>query len=185
MRMRKKHIRSVVERLLTSNRVSSAPVPIEDLARALGVNIRRTPAQESLSGFLLRDNGGGRAIIGVNTLHHQNRQRFTIAHELGHLLLHTGQEIYVDGRAEAGLTVSLRDEESSAGTNVEEIEANVFAAELLMPATFLHADFASYSTLDLLDEDTLGDVLGNLAQKYKVSRQALTYRLVNLGYAGP
>ena len=36
MRMCKKHIRSVVERLLTSNRVSSAPVPIEDVARALG-----------------------------------------------------------------------------------------------------------------------------------------------------
>jgi len=185
MRTRKKHIRSVVERLLTHNRVSSAPVPIEDLARALGVSIRRTPAQESLSGFLLRDNGGGRAIIGVNKLHHQNRQRFTIAHELGHLLLHTRQEVYVDGRAEAGLTVSRRDEESGAGTNVEEIEANVFAAELLMPAAFLHADFASYSTLDLLDEDTLGDVLGDLAQKYKVSRQALTYRLVNLGYVSP
>ena len=180
--MRKKHIRSLVERLLINQDILSAPVPVENLAEHLGADIRYTPAKESLSGFLLRDGGSGQAIIGVNKTHHANRRRFTIAHELGHLLLHTGQDVYVDGCAEAGLKVSLRDENSSAGTDVEEQEANLFAAELLMPSRFLHDDLKFYGTFDFLEEDTLDGVLGSLAEKYQVSKQALAYRLVNLGY---
>jgi Zn-dependent peptidase ImmA (M78 family) len=185
MKIRRKHIRSLVERLLTNHDIPSAPVRVEDLAKTLGADIRYTPAKESLSGFLLRDNGIGQAIIGVNNTHHEHRRRFTIAHELGHLLLHTGRDIYVNGCAESGLKVSLRDENSSAGTDVEEKEANLFAAELLMPTRFLHDDLKTYGTFDFLEEDTLDGVLGSLAEKYIVSKQALAYRLVNLGYVHP
>src|SRR2546422_5292813 len=133
MRIRKKHIRTVVEQLLMKNAITSAPVPLEQLTEALGVEVRCTPAEERLSGFLLRESGTDRAIIGVNEAQHPHRQRFTIAHELGHLLLHTGQDIYVDERSETGLKINLRDEEARTGTQPEEIEANLFAAELLMP----------------------------------------------------
>ena len=54
-----------------------------------------------------------------------------------------------------------------------------------MPALFLHAELQSYGTFDFLEEDTLDGVLGSLAEKYKVSKQALAYRLVNLGYVQP
>lgn len=183
MRIRRKHIRSVVERLLANNAIDAAPVPIEDLTHTLGVMVRRTPTEDHLSGFLLRNSGDGQAMIGVNEAHHPHRQRFTIAHEIGHFLLHRGQNVYVDGRTEAGLKISLRDEEASVGTNPEEIEANVFAAELLMPAAFLERDLASYGALDFLDdEDALDLILETLASKYEVSKQALTYRLVNLEY---
>jgi Zn-dependent peptidase ImmA (M78 family) len=185
MKIRRKHIRSIIERLLTSHDIPSAPVRVEDLAKTLGADVRYTPAKESLSGFLLRDHGSGRALIGVNNTHHDNRQRFTIAHEIGHFLLHTGQDVYVQGCSGSGLKVSLRDENASARTDVEEREANFFAAELLMPAMFLHADLKSYGTFDFLEEDTLGGVLGSLAEKYKVSKHALAYRLVNLGYVQP
>ena len=42
-----------------------------------------------------------------------------------------------------------------------------------------------HGTFDFLEEDTLDGVLGSLAEKYKVSKQALAYRLVNLGYVSP
>src|SRR5262245_38098508 len=150
MKIRKKHIRSFVERLLTNHDILSAPVRVENLAKHLGADVRYTPAKETLSGFLLRDNGSGQAVIVVNKTHHENRRRFTIAHELGHLLLHSGQDVFVEGCAESGLKVSLRDENSSAGTDVEENEANLFAAELLMPAKFLHEDLKTYGTFDFL-----------------------------------
>ncbi|MGH9720702.1 MAG: ImmA/IrrE family metallo-endopeptidase [Bryobacteraceae bacterium] len=56
--------------------------------------------------------------------------------------------------------------------------ANWFAAELLMPARMLERDLRG-KNLDLLADD---DFLETLAGKYKVSIQALTFRLANLGY---
>jgi len=72
----------------------------------------------------------------------------------------------------------LRDAESAKGEDNDEREANLFAAELLMPAKFLTEDVKSID-LDLLSDST---VLDSLATKYKVSGQALTFRLANLGY---
>jgi Zn-dependent peptidase ImmA (M78 family) len=182
MRVRKKFIRSAVERLLIANSIMSAPVPVEEIAQSLEIEIRHSPAEDSLSGFILRDDATRRAIIGVNSNQHRNRQRFTIGHELGHYLLHAGHSVHVDERSAAGLKISLRDEESSEGTNVEEIEANLFAAELLMPASFLQEDLKVYGTLDFLDEGSLDEVLNTLAKKYQVSKQAITFRLANLEY---
>jgi len=71
-----------------------------------------------------------------------------------------------------------RDERSSEGTDEHEIEANIFAAELLMPAAFLERDLEQLDPADLLDEDGLI----SLAAAYRVSPQALTFRLANLGY---
>ncbi len=57
------------------------------------------------------------------------RQRFTIAHELGHFFLHRASStVFVDAAP-----IFFRDESSSNGSQREEIEANAFAAELLMP----------------------------------------------------
>ncbi len=71
-----------------------------------------------------------------------------------------------------------RDTHSSEGTNVREIEANLFAAELLMPEEFLMRDVKRVCLLDLLDEEAVKE----LAQQYKVSAQAMTIRLTTLGY---
>lgn len=180
MRVRRKYLRAVAERLLVSHAVTAAPVPVEQIACALGIDVRATrPDDISLSGFLVRDDGTGKAIMGVNQEHHSHRKRFTIAHEIGHFLLHTGQEIYVDESSKSGLRISLRNENSGEGKDVSEIEANEFAAELLMPIKLLQHDIALYN---MIDEDDLEKSIDKIARKYDVSRQALTYRLVNLGY---
>lgn len=169
MAVRRKHIRTLVQQMLSEHGIREAPVRPEKLAKALGVSVHKNDVDETLSGFLLRHPVTRKAIIGVNGKHHPNRQRFTVAHELGHLLLHEGPQLHVDLRH--------RDENSSKGDQVEEIEANEFAAELLMPASFLERDIEQLENKDLLDED----VLKPLADRYKVSVQALTFRLANLG----
>ncbi len=181
MSMRTRHIKTTAERLIASNGVREAPVPVEKLAAALGAEIRREPAEDDLSGFLMRAVVGRCAVIGVNSTHHPNRQRFTIAHEIGHLLLHDGEKIHVDRTGQV-YQVNLRSDASSAGTDICEIEANAFAAELLMPAPFLQVDLAEQRTLNLLDDDVLESLLKPLARKYGVSPQALTFRLGRLGY---
>lgn len=179
MAVRRRHIRSLVSTLLSDLGIEHPPVEVEEIAKHLGATVQLEPGGPDLSGFLLRDEEYG-TIIGVNDSHHENRQRFTIAHEIGHLLLHAGERLHVD-RAQRGYQVMRRDEVSSQGTDESEIEANVFAAELLMPKAFLEADIEAADDLDLLGEDDLAD----MAKRYRVSTQALTFRLANLGYIRP
>jgi len=174
MAVRRKHIGWLVDNLLSEHNVRSAPVPVADIAKALGVQVQYQAAEDDLSGFLYRDRNRQLAIIGVNAEHHPNRRNFTAAHELGHFLLHEFDDVHVDRR----FKVWLRNETSSQGTDDEEKEANLFAAELLMPARFLECDVEEIGTFDALDER----VLETLAEQYGVSTQAMTFRLAYLGY---
>ena len=122
--VRKRHIRSLVLRMLAEQRIRSAPVPVVDV-EVLCAEVRFEPAEDDLSGFLYRDRKRNVAVIGVNADHHPNRQNFTAAHELGHFLLHDFDNIHVDRH----FKVWLRNETSSQGTDIEEKEANLFAAE--------------------------------------------------------
>jgi Zn-dependent peptidase ImmA (M78 family) len=178
MAVRRKQIRELVERLLAQHHIDEGAVPIEKIVKSFGIELKLDKVDDELSGFLVRENKGQRrSMIGANKSHHPHRQRFTIAHELGHFLLHQGEQVHLDDYRQA-FTINLRDKESAKGEDNDEREANLFAAELLMPAKFLMSDLRG-KNLDLLGD---GDFLDRLAKKYKVSTQALTFRLANLGY---
>lgn len=118
-----------------------------------------------------------RKVIGVNSFHAATRQRFTIAHELGHLLLHETRAMIVDTH------VYRRDEVSSMGTKKEEREANAFAAELLMPRDFVEVVFDTV----LMEQPaiTASQLVSRLAADFEVSEQAMGIRLGNLGILSP
>lgn len=174
MGVRRKYIRTIVEQLLESYGIATAPIDVEKLALSAGANVQYEPTEDKLSGFILKDLKSQKVLIGINKNHHTNRQRFTIAHELGHLLLHEKGRVHIDQKFQ----INLRDEYSSEGVSEEEKEANLFAAELLMPAKFISEDLAMVEALDLFDDE----YLRNLADKYQVSTQALTFRLAYLNY---
>jgi Zn-dependent peptidase ImmA (M78 family) len=167
----------MVEKILADNKIYSGPVPVDKIAKSLGIAISLEEVEDDISGFLYRDRISRNVLIGANKAHHANRQRFTIAHELGHFFLHEGETVHLDSGNRA-FRINLRDVESAKGEDNDEKEANFFAAELLMPASFLESDLQGRD-LDLFDES---DILIKLAKKYKVSVQALTFRLANLGY---
>jgi Zn-dependent peptidase ImmA (M78 family) len=178
MVVRRKQIRELVEKLLHQFKVTEGAVPVDRIVESLGIEIKLDRVDDDLSGFLVRETKGQkRSIIGANKSHHPHRQRFTLAHELGHFLLHEGETVHLDDARQA-FTINLRNVESAKGEDNDEREANLFAAELLMPAKFLMHDLQG-KNLDLLGDTAL---LERLARKYKVSVQALTFRLANLGY---
>lgn len=161
-------------KLLSSLSVHEIPVPVEKIAKSLGARVRFAPFDEELSGFVfIKD---GTPIIGVNSLHHPNRQRFTIAHEIAHLQLHPEHittEVHVDKRfAEP---VLKRDSSSATGEARIEVEANQFAAALLMPADLLN-EILQESPIDIEDETSIEE----WAKKFVVSKAALQYRIRNL-----
>ncbi len=146
------------------------PIDIQAIIQAHNIAIRKQPLEEAVSGMLVVKNG--HAIIGVNESHHPNRQRFTLAHELGHFLLHgNSSSIFIDASP-----VFFRDETSSQGSKLREIEANAFAAELLMPEPMLRK-VTKNQTLDAFDEGAVR----RLAAQFGVSTQAITIRLTKLG----
>jgi len=174
MAIRRRKIRELVKTLLKEMKVTNAPVPVWEIARMKGAKIVIEALDGDLSGFLYQDSS--QKIIGVNTQQATVRQNFTVAHELAHLLLHDQEgPLHVD---RAFQTIRMRDDVSSQGVDQDEIEANFFAAEILMPEKFLRHDLAGRDSLDLYEEDFIPE----LTKKYGVSVQALTFRLQYLGY---
>ena len=168
-------IEKSVASLLEKHSVTEPPVPVERIANAEGVFIIDTAYSGDVSGALIRANG--LVGIAVNASHHPNRRRFTVAHELAHYRLkHEGEHVDRD------FTVIRRDDKSSEANDSFEIEANAFAACLLMPREFLLRDLRTNfnGNLDLSEEH-----LSTIAKRYRVSTTALNYRLINLGLISP
>ena len=168
----RKRIKKNVEELLKENHIRVAPVPVEQIAKSLRVRIRYSPLDRELSGIIFVQNG--KPIIGVNSLHHPNRQRFTIAHEIGHLRLH--QEAIVNKvHVDKAFPMLMRNSKSATGENSMEIEANYFAAVLLMPEQLI-ANSLGDEPFDIDDDSAIT----SLAKEFKVSLSALRFRLGNL-----
>ncbi|AYG94499.1 ImmA/IrrE family metallo-endopeptidase [Brevundimonas naejangsanensis] len=156
--------------ILTDAGVRAAPVPVEKIIRARGIVVQHAPLADDLSGMAYIREGIG--IVGVNALHHPNRQRFTLAHEFAHHELHADilkAEVHVD----RGFRVLKRDQLASEGVDWREIEANAFAAELLMPQ-FLLDTMMDVGGFDLEDDERVEA----LARRFRVSASALRFRLL-------
>jgi Zn-dependent peptidase ImmA (M78 family) len=168
-----------VEEILNRFGVRTPPVPVDRIAKGLGAQLRFSPLDEELSGMIYISENT--PIIGVNSLHHPNRQRFSIAHEIAHLVLHhqlISGTVHVDKEFRVQFMALNRDATSALGTDKIEIEANQFAAELLMPTAWFIQALAS----KLFDIDNEGP-LDELVKKFRVSRQALEYRIRNVTMA--
>ena len=136
------------------------PVDVEAIARALGVKVEKLPPPGFSGFYQFKD---GKPVIQVNSSEAELRQRFTIAHELGHYVLgHPGS--YRDGPD----TFSLDNHDPF------EVAANRFAAELLMPESMIRF---------LVFKEGITNVT-KLAFKAKVSEAAMQYRLKNLSLVG-
>jgi Zn-dependent peptidase ImmA (M78 family) len=158
------------EELLARHNVMEPPIDVAGLIEAEGLKVVFKELEDRVSGFLLQAPSG--AVVGVNSLHHPNRQRFTMAHELGHHHLHPNEPtVYVDD-----IMVHFRGEDIHAPQTATEIEANVFAASLLIPEKLIRRDLAE-RPIDALDDVAVRQ----LAVRYGVSAQALTIRLIELG----
>jgi Zn-dependent peptidase ImmA (M78 family) len=169
--MNKREISNTVRDYLKKFGFNSCPISVKDFAKKLGIMIFEENLPEDISGILdLRT----KPIIMINAGHYLNRKRFSTAHEIGHFILHqpTGS-IHVDKQT------FYRNARSSEGLDEIEIEANNFAAELLMPTDLLTAELDQYG--DLIDSDE--DVVYELAKKFEVSSTAMGFRLQNLGYS--
>ncbi len=165
-------------REMAKPRVTHFALP--DLTRGLvaehlqsqGVNVGDVgdPA-ERLSGFLFVSEMHAWAYVSCDSENPLVRQRFSAAHELGHAVLHRDRL----GRYRADAVI----EDSLDAKDPMEREANAFAAELLMPEAVLRARAEELRTEHGVCPP--GVLAYRLAAELLVSREAIRYRLKNLG----
>lgn len=165
-----------VTRILLSHEFNVLPIKIEEIVKSLEITIKRYEFNEDVSGVLVIDENG-QAIIGYNPNESESRKRFSIAHELGHYILHSNKSkgIFIDKLMfRKNIKLYSKKEEKI------EAEANYFAANLLMPKSLLLEEIKK---LDSYADDDQN--IGRLATIFNVSISAMTYRLINLGiYTG-
>jgi Zn-dependent peptidase ImmA (M78 family) len=164
-------------KILETLNIDQIPIPVEEIAYKLNIKISYEPFEGDLSGLLYRDNLD--TIIGVNSNESDKRQRFTIAHELGHFILHEGDQLHVDHN----FKVNFRDSISSQGSKLIEIEANAFAASLLMPEALVREAYetAIPNGVDPFSDDDHSEEVTLLAKLFNVSKTAMLIRLGKLG----
>lgn len=139
----------------------SAPVPTVAIAEEMGLKVYRSGGwSDNISGMIRRDakyGGDSGYAIFVNAQHAEVRRRFTIAHEIGHFVLHgtlIGDGVQDDALYRSGLSGTV------------EAQANKFAADLLMPWHLVNAAV----------ESGLDDI-PSLATKFNVSWSAMAIRI--------
>ena len=133
----------------------SEPIALKSLLLKLNILTIFRPLSENFSGMCLKDKSGHRFML-VNSNQSQGRQHFTIAHELGHWLLHK------DRRDEYELKLSRP---NGGEDDPMEKEANTFAAELLVPFK------------ELLEYKKKGVSNKELAKMFFVSERVIEHRL--------
>lgn len=139
----------------------SVPVKVGALAQALGLKVVVAALPINISGSIQPDIDSDGYIIKVNRFEPKERQRFTIAHEIAHFLLH--KDLIRNGVVDSVLY------RSKLSSRVE-AEANRLAADIVMPSDRVSEAVNTFQ----LSMDAQG--ISSLADHFQVSKQAMTIR---------
>jgi len=153
----------VEKKSVIDKHLDKVPVPVGLIARELGLEVKLVVLPPNISGEI-RPSSTARAGYRININRHEKkeRQRFTIAHEIGHYLLHS----HLIG---AGVSDSVM--YRSGLPSAQETEANKIAAEILMPS-------GSIENLLELYEGVRSETTANaIAEALDVSTPAVKIRL--------
>ncbi|WP_036536749.1 ImmA/IrrE family metallo-endopeptidase [Oceanobacter kriegii] len=148
-----------IQRIISSFQLE-APVKIGAVAKSLGLVVKKSTLSASVSGEIR--NIDGTFVIKVNRHDTSERQRFTIAHEIGHFLLH--RDLIGDGIVDDVLYRSNL-------SNAMETQANRIAADILMPGNLVRSCISNYAG------EKKEYALEKAAQELEVSVVALKIRV--------
>jgi Zn-dependent peptidase ImmA (M78 family) len=157
------------ENLLEQLHIRTAPVDVEEIAEKLGLWIQRDDLGVEVSGLLVTKEGDSGIVVREDDA--TVRQRFTIAHEIGHFVLKHHRTHGKLVRADQNHQVMYRSQEGFRRFDPLEVQANQFAANLLMPVKLLEA------AVQALKREICESDVTTLAKKFGVSEQAMTIRL--------
>ena len=155
----------IAEEIIKGNKDLILPIPIEEIAKVVGIKEINFLSNIEFEGALLANAGKTQGIIACNAKANDERKRFTIAHELGHFLIPTHSHNITC------ISSSISYENRKTFINKEQ-EANCFASNILVPQYFLKEELKKIKYFDLED-------VCNLRKKFFVSYEAFIRALVD------
>lgn len=159
------------KRVLEAMGITDAPAThLEDIAKGQGIKVscKPLPNDPKLSGALLF-RGEKRGILINTYINNAGRINFTFAHELGHHFLEHTPTLYSDGQH--GFRCDNGDMDEAISARRQEIEANTFAKEFLMPEHMFRILMAG-SVLDFT-------LVSSLSNQFLVSKHASAFRVLD------
>ena len=167
---------------------NNCDISMEELMKAHNISYAFKELTDNISGASMTTKHGKKMII-INEDQPKTRQRFTIAHEVGHLLLghdtplNTQDKAVVNNtrRTEEPSQILFRNDKTSEGSDWREIEANHFAASLLMPKEILNRKINKIIQKNSKNYLSEYDV-HELANTFRVSSISMSIRLSRLGF---
>lgn len=138
---------------------------LRGVCERLGLRVREKDF-EGFDGILVRGKNAQKGVIGVNaSIYEPSRKRFTVAHEIAHFVIPYHRDL---PSACQGAAI----ESFSRKLDIPELEANEFAAELLLPSKSVKGRFD-------LDRPSLSDI-SLVANEFETSLSATTWRFLDL-----
>lgn len=142
--------------------LSEHPVKLGAMAKRLGIKVLLSTLPSGISGQIIQENGN--FVIRINRHEAKHRQRYTLAHEIAHCLLHSDSIVAEGDWSE---NVLLR----SGQPAYVEYEANRLASDLVIPSRQL-AEVTKQHSGPMTDE-----IIEDLARKFGVSNVAMETKL--------
>ena len=143
--------------------LADTPVKLGALASELGLEVFKSTLRPGISGLIEpADSSPAGYRIRLNRHESTERQRFTLAHEIAHFLLH---------RQDIGAGVVDDTMYRSALSNRKEVEANKLASQLIMPDKNVARELAQVQHLPVEERVEI------LAKEFRVSTQAMRIKL--------
>ena len=150
------------EEVLKENFISKPPVPIVELVKNYGYKVSEIELDPDIAGFV----NAKEHVIYVNISDSATRKAFTIAHELGHIILHS-----TELEADPDIGILYRRPLGQKNEDEKEQEANCFAANLLVPKSMLEGVLNEYK--DIIPEDNGTNLLSTI---FGVSQEVIGFR---------
>lgn len=157
------HAREVARKLLKDSRITSPPVDLKLILDSKGYTYLEVDSfLDNIDAIFV--NKEGKIYAAVNAKHHIHRQRFSLAHEMGHILLRHALTYY---KSSVSIDNPPTTKSHSPTEKILETEANAFAGELLVPLEMLKKEFKK--TRDLQE----------LSQLFMVSKEVIGIAISN------
>lgn len=135
-------------------------IDIEDLIRKMNIKLVTTELKEGILGAS-KVEGLKKLIVISSKVYNEEQKRFTLAHELGHILIHRGTHYF------------SKEEFDMIRTNKQkESEADKFAVELLLPSRIIKNR--------IRENDVNFKLIKEIAQKYKMSLTSTSIRVIEV-----
>ena len=135
-------------------------IDIEDLISKMNIRLVSTELEEGILGAS-KVEGLKRLIVISSKVYNEEQKRFTLAHELGHILIHRGTHYF-----------SKEDLSTICTSKQKEDEADRFAVELLLPSKIIR---------NIIKENDVNfELIKQISKKYRTSLTSTAIRVAEL-----